>query len=98
MSKVRVAGFTISLDGYGAGPRQTREEPLGNRDRVPQIRRRLFEREGQRDGRPREADEELGLEPAGDAMEGSVGGCTTVTGLVTECTSPPSSVTLSCTL
>jgi len=24
-----VRGFTISLDGYGAGPRQTREEPLG---------------------------------------------------------------------
>src|SRR5262249_55728822 len=22
-------GFTISLDGYGAGPRQSREEPLG---------------------------------------------------------------------
>ena len=29
MSKVRVASFTISLDGYGAGPDQTREEPLG---------------------------------------------------------------------
>lgn len=29
MSKVRVAAFTISLDGYGAGPDQTREEPLG---------------------------------------------------------------------
>ena len=24
-----VRGFTISLDGYGAGPNQTREEPLG---------------------------------------------------------------------
>ena len=29
MSKLRVAGFTISLDGYGAGPDQTRETPLG---------------------------------------------------------------------
>jgi dihydrofolate reductase len=29
VSKVRVASFTTSLDGYGAGPDQTREEPLG---------------------------------------------------------------------
>jgi dihydrofolate reductase len=29
MSRLVVAGFSISLDGYGAGPRQTREEPLG---------------------------------------------------------------------
>jgi dihydrofolate reductase len=29
MSKVRVNAFTISIDGYGAGPHQTREEPLG---------------------------------------------------------------------
>ena len=29
MSRLRVAGFTISVDGYGAGPRQSREEPLG---------------------------------------------------------------------
>jgi dihydrofolate reductase len=29
MSRVRVHNFTISLDGYGAGPRQTRENPLG---------------------------------------------------------------------
>ncbi len=29
MSRVRVHNFTISLDGYGAGPRQTRETPLG---------------------------------------------------------------------
>jgi dihydrofolate reductase len=26
---VRVHNFTISIDGYGAGPNQTREEPLG---------------------------------------------------------------------
>jgi dihydrofolate reductase len=29
MTRVRVHNFTISLDGYGAGPRQTKEEPLG---------------------------------------------------------------------
>src|SRR5687767_11651351 len=29
MSKLRVHDFSISLDGYGAGPKQTREEPLG---------------------------------------------------------------------
>src|SRR6185503_12563564 len=29
MSRLLVLGFSISLDGYGAGPRQSREEPLG---------------------------------------------------------------------
>ena len=29
MPKVRVHDFAISLDGYGAGPEQTRENPLG---------------------------------------------------------------------
>jgi dihydrofolate reductase len=29
MSKVRVACFTVSLDGYGAGPRQDLQNPLG---------------------------------------------------------------------
>ena len=29
MGKLRVHAFTISLDGYGAGPAQSREEPLG---------------------------------------------------------------------
>jgi dihydrofolate reductase len=29
MSKVRVSGFSISLDGYGAGPDQGLENPLG---------------------------------------------------------------------
>jgi len=29
MSKLRVHGFSISLDGYSAGPDQSREEPLG---------------------------------------------------------------------
>jgi dihydrofolate reductase len=31
MSKVRVAAFSISLDGYGAGPNQGLENPLGRR-------------------------------------------------------------------
>ena len=31
MSKVKVAAFSISLDGYGAGPRQSLEHPLGVR-------------------------------------------------------------------
>jgi dihydrofolate reductase len=31
MSKVRVAGFSISLDGFGAGPEQSLEDPLGRR-------------------------------------------------------------------
>ncbi len=29
MSKLRVNGFTISLDGYGAGPNQDEQNPLG---------------------------------------------------------------------
>jgi dihydrofolate reductase len=29
MSKVRVASFAVSIDGYGAGPRQSLEHPLG---------------------------------------------------------------------
>jgi dihydrofolate reductase len=31
MTKVRVAGFAISLDGFGAGPEQSLENPLGKR-------------------------------------------------------------------
>ena len=29
MARVRIHNFSISIDGYGAGPRQTREDPLG---------------------------------------------------------------------
>ena len=29
MSRVVVRGFTISLDGYGADPNQSKENPLG---------------------------------------------------------------------
>ncbi|HKT20679.1 MAG TPA: dihydrofolate reductase family protein [Stellaceae bacterium] len=31
MSRVRVAGFSLSLDGFGAGPEQSLEDPLGKR-------------------------------------------------------------------
>ena len=31
MSKVKVAAFSVSLDGYAAGPDQSRENPLGKR-------------------------------------------------------------------
>jgi dihydrofolate reductase len=33
MPKVRAAGFSISIDGFGAGPRQSLENPLGERGR-----------------------------------------------------------------
>ena len=33
MAKVRVGGFAVSLDGYGAGPDQSLENPLGKRGR-----------------------------------------------------------------
>ncbi len=31
MSQVIVSGFSLSIDGYGAGPNQSREDPLGKR-------------------------------------------------------------------
>lgn len=31
MTKVRVGGFSVSLDGFGAGPEQSLENPLGKR-------------------------------------------------------------------
>jgi len=33
MTRIRVAGFSVSLDGYGAGPEQRLEDPLGKRGR-----------------------------------------------------------------
>ncbi len=41
--KVRVAAFSVSLDGYGAGPRQDRNHPLGVRG--PELVQWLFETE-----------------------------------------------------
>ena len=31
MSKMRIAGFAVSVDGFGAGPDQSPEHPLGKR-------------------------------------------------------------------
>src|SRR3954462_13426889 len=31
MGRVRVAGFAVSLDGFGAGPEQSLQDPLGKR-------------------------------------------------------------------
>src|SRR3954462_10217374 len=31
MTKVRVGGFAVSLDGFGAGPEQSLQDPLGKR-------------------------------------------------------------------
>ena len=31
MSEVRVAGFSVSIDGLGAGPEQSLQDPLGKR-------------------------------------------------------------------
>jgi dihydrofolate reductase len=31
MTKVRVAGFSLSIDGFGAGPEQSMQDPLGKR-------------------------------------------------------------------
>ena len=33
MTRVRVAGFTVSVDGFGAGPDQSLDDPLGKRGR-----------------------------------------------------------------
>ncbi|GGL31288.1 dihydrofolate reductase family protein [Caulobacter rhizosphaerae] len=40
MSKVRVGGFSISLDGFGAGPEQSLEHPLGKRG--PELHQWMF--------------------------------------------------------
>ena len=33
MRRVKVAGFSLSLDGFGAGPEQSLQDPLGKRGR-----------------------------------------------------------------
>src|SRR5438128_10736451 len=40
MTKVRGAGFSISLDGFGAGPEQSLEHPLGKRG--PELHQWMF--------------------------------------------------------
>jgi dihydrofolate reductase len=53
MSKLRVSSFSISIDGYGAGPDQTREEPLGKGGEALHdwyVPTRTFKRMGGKDG------------------------------------------------
>jgi dihydrofolate reductase len=40
MGKVRVAGFSVSVDGFGAGPEQSLENPLGKRG--PELHQWMF--------------------------------------------------------
>lgn len=37
VGRVRVAGFSVSLDGFGAGPEQSLQDPLGKRGTELQI-------------------------------------------------------------
>jgi dihydrofolate reductase len=53
MSRLRVHSFTVSIDGYGAGPRQTLEAPLGEGGKdlhhwmfATRTARRMFGQEG----------------------------------------------------
>ena len=41
MGKVRVAGFGVSIDGFGAGPDQGLEHPLGEREAAARLMRAL---------------------------------------------------------
>jgi dihydrofolate reductase len=57
MGKVRVAGFTVSIDGFGAGAEQSLEHPLGKRGNElhgwfypTQAFRSMFGRDGETEG------------------------------------------------
>ena len=57
MKKVRVAGFSLSLDGFGAGPEQSIDDPLGKRGKElfqwyfgTKTFRTMFGQEGGSDG------------------------------------------------
>src|SRR5262245_42100431 len=53
MSKLRVHNFAISLDGYGAGPKQDRDDPLGVGGEALHdwfVATRTFQRQAGRDG------------------------------------------------
>ena len=41
MSKLRVQSFTISIDGYGAGPNQDLQNPLGVNGKTTALRVRV---------------------------------------------------------
>ena len=62
MGRVRVAGFSVSLDGFGAGPEQSLQDPLGKRG--PELHRwfvgtksfkAMFGAEGGTEGEARQA-------------------------------------------
>ena len=40
MGKVKVAGFSVSVDGFGAGPEQSLQDPLGKRG--PEVHQWIF--------------------------------------------------------
>jgi dihydrofolate reductase len=57
MGKVRVAGFAVSIDGFGAGPEQSLEQPLGLRGKElhnwfypTQTFRSMFGKDGETEG------------------------------------------------
>lgn len=62
MPRLIVSSFSISLDGYGAGPRQTREEPLGVGGEDLHdwlVRTRTFQRMQRREGGDTGIDEDF---------------------------------------
>jgi dihydrofolate reductase len=62
MSRLLVLGFTISLDGYGAGPNQSRETPLGVRGEDLHdwlVNTRTFHRMGRKEGGDTGIDDEF---------------------------------------
>jgi dihydrofolate reductase len=53
MSKVKVTAFSVSLDGYGAGPHQSKEQPLGRRGEELHewiFPTRMFQKMGRKEG------------------------------------------------
>ena len=40
VGRLRVAGFSVSLEGFGAGPEQSLQDPLGKRG--PELHRWFF--------------------------------------------------------
>lgn len=62
MARLLVNAFTISLDGYGAGPRQSREDPLGVGGEELHdwlVHTRTFKRAGGREGGDAGIDEDF---------------------------------------
>ena len=62
MAKVRVHAFSISLDGYAAGPRQSVAEPLGVRGE--ELHEWMF---------PTRSFHQMGGKPGGDGENADIG-------------------------